>query len=620
VSESEVHFFEIVGQEHCDSRGVVKAGCLLQWMDICACLSAEKHGQLSAVTLSMDELSFDSPIESGSTIEITAHVNNAFNTSMEVEVQVISVASHPAKMHCRGYFTFVSLDHEGKKGSVPKVIPETETERDNFILAKERRAMRFKRKDMIQKLMVQKELSQSGSEDPVTRRPLMQRGPSGGKEDSTAPAEWTGKKRGSVRRAVGQYMAAQLATPLELTLPMLSSAVEMTKVVLPSDANHMGNTFGGNIMSWMDSAGTVAALKHCRHSEKVEGVNVVTIAVDAMAFLGSSTVGDRITCHAQVNRVFGSTMEVGVRVEAQAIGCRARHINTGYLTIMAIDEKTNKPVTAPKVEGDTPGQVRQYEQALGRRRLRMERKTLKGEEKKGLAWSWSEEMSSEISVANIYGLLKVANDYNLIWQPQDLKGLGGRFEMRMDVNKNTFGQDIMTIRISGLVSCDMKKMHELIMDVQRRSEWDLIIAGTDVKEVIDEHNDIVWTAYPSISEPGKITDYSLLRTWKSDEDRYIIASRSVAHPAVPVNTADTNYIRGEVNPSGFVLTPWSMDDGMGRDDEVAMQTSFDYLVQLDKDSQKMLGGGGGKKATDSKAVQVMVGSLVKLCSLLASGP
>ena len=84
-----VHFFEIISQEHCDRRNVVRAGCLLRWMDICACLSAEKHGQLSSVTLSMDDLSFDIPAVLGDVLEICATVNNAFNTSMEVRERIL---------------------------------------------------------------------------------------------------------------------------------------------------------------------------------------------------------------------------------------------------------------------------------------------------------------------------------------------------------------------------------------------------------------------------------------------------------------------------------------------------------------------------------------------------
>ena len=83
---------------------------------------------------------------------------------------------------------------------------------------------------------------------------------------------------------------------------MGESSLQMTKVVLPSDANHMNNTFGGNIMSWMDDAATVCAIKHIRHPSMRPDCGVATIAVDSMAFLGPSMTGDRVTFYAQINR------------------------------------------------------------------------------------------------------------------------------------------------------------------------------------------------------------------------------------------------------------------------------------------------------------------------------
>jgi len=92
-------------------------------------------------------------------------------------------------------------------------------------------------------------------------------------------------------------------------------------------------------MSWMDDAALVCATKHCHFRALIgAGVSVITIAVDAFSFLGPSKVGDRITLLAQVNHAFGTTMEVGVRVEAQSLGGVLRHINTGYLTLMALDK------------------------------------------------------------------------------------------------------------------------------------------------------------------------------------------------------------------------------------------------------------------------------------------
>ena len=148
------------------------------------------------------------------------------------------------------------------------------------------------------------------------------------------------------------------------------------QVVLPSDANHMNNTFGGNIMSWMDDAATVCAIKHVRHRSMKPDTGLATIAVDSMAFIGPSMTGDRVTFYAQINRAFGTTLEVGIRVEAQALGGPVRHINSGYLTLMAVDSR-GKPTTVPKVEPETEKQKVQYLKAIGRRQLRMERKKVR---------------------------------------------------------------------------------------------------------------------------------------------------------------------------------------------------------------------------------------------------
>jgi len=109
-------------------------------------------------------------------------------------------------------------------------------------------------------------------------------------------------------------------------------------------------------------------------------------------------------------------------------------------------------------------------------------------------------------------------------------------------------------------------MFTAVMDIGMRKEWDMAVAEYEQKGAIDEHNDIIWTSYKQIdNKKGKDKDFCLLRTWKSDDERYIIANRSVIHEKVSPNEA---YERGEIFPSGFILTPWVMDDGMGRGSEV----------------------------------------------------
>ena len=281
---------------------------------------------------------------------------------------------------------------------------------------------------------------------------------------------------------------------------------------------------------------------------------------------------------------------------------------------MAVDN-TGKSHHPPRIEAETENEKDHFKFALGRRKLRMERKKLAGGNKKegGLAWNWSDTMAGEISTANIYGLLKVANAYDLLWVPTEIPTeLAYKYKISMEVNKNTWGMNITTIRITGLVSCDMKKMFNILLDVNRRKEWDLMIEEGNIATVIDSNNDVEWRVYKELvaSEPGSPRakkDFALLRTWKYDEDRYIISSRSIRHPSCPEKEG---YDRGEVFPSGFLLTPWSLDDGMGRDEDEVAQTSFDYVIQLDENSAKMMDTEGGS------FVKILTGSLNKLCAIL----
>src|SRR5579862_7791001 len=92
--------------------------------------------------------------------------------------------------------------------------------------------------------------------------------------------------------------------------PPSLSRCEMTELVLPGDANSLGTIFGGKVMQWVDIAAAVAAMRHA-------GMQVVTASIDALHFLTPIRVGEVVVLRAQVNEVFRSSMEVGVRVEAE---------------------------------------------------------------------------------------------------------------------------------------------------------------------------------------------------------------------------------------------------------------------------------------------------------------
>src|SRR5688500_7046425 len=118
------------------------------------------------------------------------------------------------------------------------------------------------------------------------------------------------------------------------------SSVEVVRRMLPSHANPAGTVFGGEILAQCDEAAGIAASRHAR-------ARVATAKLDAMEFLEPAQIGDVLTCKAAVNAVFGSSMEVGVRVEAEnTLTGDVRHTNSAYFVMVALDEDA-KPMDVP---------------------------------------------------------------------------------------------------------------------------------------------------------------------------------------------------------------------------------------------------------------------------------
>src|SRR5438309_11178686 len=117
------------------------------------------------------------------------------------------------------------------------------------------------------------------------------------------------------------------------------------------DANTPGNVHGGTVMKLCDEAAALAAIKHSRR-------RVVTAAMDRMAFLYPIRVGDLVTLSATVNAAWRTSMEVGVRVDAEDPRTgEVRHTNTAYLTMVAIDED-GRPLPVPPLRAETAEEQR----------------------------------------------------------------------------------------------------------------------------------------------------------------------------------------------------------------------------------------------------------------------
>lgn len=140
---------------------------------------------------------------------------------------------------------------------------------------------------------------------------------------------------------------------------------ETSQLMMPQHSNNLGNVFGGVILSMMDTAAAVSAIRHAR-------TTCVTVSVDRVDFRQPIRLGDLVIMKCSVNFVGRTSMEVGVRVEAEHLftGIR-RHTNSCYLTYVAVD-RDGRPVEVPRLVVETAEEVRRYEAAIERRRRRLE--------------------------------------------------------------------------------------------------------------------------------------------------------------------------------------------------------------------------------------------------------
>lgn len=146
--------------------------------------------------------------------------------------------------------------------------------------------------------------------------------------------------------------------------PVRESASELSEFVLPIYANPLGNLLGGRIMHLVDLAAATAAMRHSR-------CPVVTASVDHMTFLRPVRIGQLVILKASVNRVFRTSMEVGVKVYVEDLKSgETRHTNSCYLTFVALTEE-GQPREAPPVIPETEIEKQRWAEAGTRRDQRL---------------------------------------------------------------------------------------------------------------------------------------------------------------------------------------------------------------------------------------------------------
>ncbi len=147
------------------------------------------------------------------------------------------------------------------------------------------------------------------------------------------------------------------------TRTVAESRSEMTELILPNDANTLGNLLGGRLMHFIDLVGAMAAYRHAR-------THVVTASMDHIDFIAPVHVGDLLILKSSVNRAFNTSMEVGVKVWVEnTIAGTHRHVASAYLTFVAVDSQGRR-VPVPALEPETAEEKQHYEDAARRRELR----------------------------------------------------------------------------------------------------------------------------------------------------------------------------------------------------------------------------------------------------------
>lgn len=151
------------------------------------------------------------------------------------------------------------------------------------------------------------------------------------------------------------------------------TAVRMSELVLPNDANPLGNLLGGKVMHLMDVAAAIAATRHARRP-------VVTVSVDGIEFRHPVKVGHVVHLEARVNHAGTTSMEVGVEVESEnPLTGERLHTSSAYLTFVALDDH-GRPVAVPPLRVTTAAERKRFAEAAARRAVRLRRFHVKSAE------------------------------------------------------------------------------------------------------------------------------------------------------------------------------------------------------------------------------------------------
>ena len=147
--------------------------------------------------------------------------------------------------------------------------------------------------------------------------------------------------------------------------PARDSHHETSRLMMPTDANNLGHVFGGAILSMIDTTAAISAMRHAR-------ATCVTVSIDRVDFREPIHIGDLVIMKSAVNFAGRTSVEVGVRVEAEHLSTgERRHTNSAYVTFVAVD-RNGRPIELPELIPETDEEQRRFEAGQYRRQRRIE--------------------------------------------------------------------------------------------------------------------------------------------------------------------------------------------------------------------------------------------------------
>uniref|UniRef100_A0A8C5Z3B8 Acyl-CoA thioesterase 12 n=1 Tax=Marmota marmota marmota TaxID=9994 RepID=A0A8C5Z3B8_MARMA len=325
----------------------------------------------------------------------------------------------------------------------------------------------------------------------------------------------------------------------EGTVATRGTAVQSIELVLPPHANHHGNTFGGQIMAWMETVATISASRLCKGHPFLK-------SVDMFKFRGPSTVGDRLVFNSIVNNTFQTCVEVGVRVEA--FNCqewsegRGRHINSAFLIYNAVDDK-EELIIFPRIEPISKDDFRRYRGAIARKRIRLGRKyVISHKEEVPLCIQWDESKQASLSNGNVEAFRKLAakRGWEVISSSKKIK----IYTLEQ--------QDVLSVWVEKHVKSPANLAYCLLSDFTKRPLWDPHYMFCEVIDRVNENDQIYYIICSEVNG-DKPKDFIVLvsrRKPLKDGNTYMVAAKSIILPSVPPSP---QYIRSEVICAGFLI-------------------------------------------------------------------